>query len=285
LPERCRGYKKNRCGDSNVLHGNETSGWAALRQYLSDNPTPRRSLIIFLGNLAAAAESVRSLPGQVDYNRIWKGASGYEGELVAELMAHLQAAKLFAALDIHNNTGRNPHYGVLTSITPQSMGLAYLFSDTAVYMEEPDTVITLAAQTLCPATAIEAGPVGDRQSDLRTFDLLERYMNLDEIPLQARSSLRLHRALARVHVMDNIEFDFADEMDSARLATDDLILTAGMEAVNFHAVPAGTEFAFTRRPLSHTLRVLDPSHRDVTDDFLTEVHGDVSLRRNVIPAM
>jgi len=165
------------------------------------------------------------------------------------------------------------------------MGLAYLFSEKAIYVEEPDTVMTRAVHSLCPATTIEVGPVGDRQSDIRTFELLQRYMDLDEIPQQDQSNLRLYQAVARIHVMDDIDFDFADEMNGARLATDDLILTAGMEAVNFHAVPAGTEFAFTRRPLHHTLRVVDPGHRDVTDTFLTELHGDVSLQRNVIPAM
>jgi hypothetical protein len=165
------------------------------------------------------------------------------------------------------------------------MGLAYLFSEKAIYVEEPDTVMTRAVHSLCPATTIEVGPVGDCQSDIRTFELLQRYMDLDEIPQQDQSNLRLYQAVARIHVMDDIDFDFADEMNGARLATDDLILTAGMEAVNFHAVPAGTEFAFTRRPLHHTLRVVDPSHKDVTDTFLTELHGDVSLQRNVIPAM
>ena len=152
-------------------------------------------------------------------------------------------------------------------------------------MEEPDSVLTRAMQNLCPATTVEVGPVNDPQSALRTVDLLQRYLELNTIPRGHTGELKLYKALARVHVVEDAAFDFADDLDTARLARDDLILTAGMEAVNFHPVPAGAEFGLTRKPLHQTLRVLDPQHRDVTAEFFEELHGDVSLRRAVIPAM
>jgi hypothetical protein len=186
---------------------------------------------------------------------------------------------------MHNNTGRNPHYSVLTEITPQNTALAYLFSNKAVLVEEPDSVLTRAVQTLCPATTVEVGPVNDPQSVERSYDLLCRYMDLLEVPSETPPDLILHRAVARVHVVEDAEFDFTDELDEASAVLDDLILTAGMEAVNFHPVSAGTEFGFTRKPLHKVLRVLDPQHHDVTALFLEELHGDISLVRPVIPAM
>ena len=88
-----------------------------------------------------------------------------------------------------------------------------------------------------------------------------------------------------MHVGDGIRFDFADEFVEGSVLDDDLILTSGMEAVNFHAIDAGFPFAMTRAPLHTTLRVLDANHADVTDDFLEESQGLVSLRQPVIPAM
>ncbi len=267
-----------------LLHGNETSGWDALRSVLaSARPLPR-SVMLFVGNVEAAARCVRSLPGQVDFNRIWRGKHA-DTTLVSALLSQLAAQPLFAALDIHNNTGRNPHYSVITQITPQTLGLAYLFSDKAVLVEEPDSVLTRAVQAYCPATTVEVGPVNDPQSVTRTIDLLERYLRLETVPQERPDNLTLLRSLARVHVVDNVEFDFADAADAARLSKDDLVLTAGMEAVNFHPVLAGTEFGFTRKPLHRALKVLDPEHRDVTAEFLREEHGDISLTRQVIPAM
>lgn len=267
-----------------LLHGNETSGWDALCEVLGDSPTLARSIMLFIGNVEAAALGVRSLPGQDDFNRIWRGENTHS-PMVNELLQKLAEQPLFAALDLHNNTGRNPHYSVITEINAKTMGLAYLFSDKAVLVEEPDSVLTRALQALCPATTVEVGPVNDEQSVVRTVDLLRRYLELEQVPEEVSDNLTLHRALARVHVLQDVEFDFADEMDAARLTTDDLVLTAGIEAVNFHPVPTGTEFGFTRLPLTHTLRVLDPLHRDVTAQFFEEEHGVVSLARPVIPAM
>lgn len=273
---------------STLLHGNETSGWEAMCEVfgtaLRDGTPLQRSVVIFIGNVYAAAEGVRSLPGQMDFNRIWRGEHEHSA-LVEQVLSYLQRQPLFVALDIHNNTGRNPHYSVVTEITPQTTGLAYLFSDKAVLVEEPDSVMTRAVQHMCPATTVEVGPVNDVQSTLRTADLIRRYLELDEVPTNGAENLTMHKALARVHVVDRASFDFADEDDAQRLSEDDLVLTAGMEAVNFHAIPAGTEFGFTRKPLHLTLQVLDPQHRDVTAQFLEEVHGDISLSRPVIPAM
>ena len=56
-----------------LLHGNEDTGLAAaqevLRRHLSREL--HRSLLLFVGNVAAAAANVRTLPGQADYNRVW----------------------------------------------------------------------------------------------------------------------------------------------------------------------------------------------------------------------
>ena len=128
-----------------LLHGNETSGWNALRRYLKLNPRPPRTLLIFIGNVFAAEQRLRTLPQQQDYNRIWKDATGPEAEMVGELLAWLGDRELFASVDLHNNTGHNPHYSVITDLTPENHALAFLFSETAVYVEEPDSVKRQAA--------------------------------------------------------------------------------------------------------------------------------------------
>ena len=64
-----------------LLHGDEDWGWRALRSILRQSfrrPLPR-ALSLFIGNTAAAAEGVRYLPEQPDYNRIWTGAGAGEG--------------------------------------------------------------------------------------------------------------------------------------------------------------------------------------------------------------
>ncbi len=266
-----------------LLHGNETSGWHAVCEVLRDRL--KRNVWLFIGNVAAAAEGVRTLAGQHDYNRIWNGDDGETVDMVTVLLAELRTVPLFAAIDLHNNTGRNPHYSVLTKVEPHNLGLGYLFSDQAVYVEEPDTVLTRALHNLCPAVTVEVGPVNDRQSDMRAAKFVADCLDLEVVPETPREAIKLHRSLGRVHIPDGVVFDFVDDVPQGMEASEDLILTSGMEAVNFHPLPAGTEFAAVRAPLASVLTVLDAEHNDVTHQYFEETHGIVTLRQPVIPAM
>lgn len=262
-----------------LLHGNEISGWNALRRLLATVDVLPRSLIIFIGNVYAAARGLRVLPGQRDFNRIWRGSiSGPEGQLAVCVRDWLRQRALFAAVDLHNNTGHNPHYSVLTRLDGDSRGLAYLFADKAVYIEEPDTVLSGMFDDLCPAVTLELGPVADPMCEERGLDFLQRCLALTAIP--APGDLSLYRTRVRVHVKDGVEFSFADDHRDTPL-----VLTSGVEGVNFHALPAGTAFGCSREPLSEVLRVLDVAHRDVTDEYFERRGDSLELRRRVVPAM
>ena len=262
-----------------LLHGNETSGWEGLRRLLRERGTLPRSLIVFIGNVDAAAAGVRTLAHQQDFNRIWRGAAGPEGSLAAQVLQTLSARELFAAVDLHNNTGRNPHYAVLTHLTRDNLGLAYLFSDKAVHVREPDTVMTRALARRCPAVALELGPIGDARCEERAFDFLNRCLGLGKIPPADETRLQMFRTEARVHVAAGVPFSFAGQERNHPL-----VLTGGLEGVNFHELAPGTEFAVTSGGLEG-LRVRDVLHREVTGDYFELRDGRVLLRRAVIPAM
>ena len=267
-----------------LLHGNETSGWDGLRRLIADTigrgvPLPR-SLIVFVGNVRAAAAGVRTLPEQNDFNRIWRGSAGVDGALANAVLTELDGRRLFAAVDLHNNTGQNPHYAVLTQLAPDNHGLAYLFDDQAVYIREPDTVMTRVFDGRCPAVTLELGPVGDPRCADRAYDFLSRMLTLDRIPPSDRARLRVYRTEARVHVPDDVAFSFAgDGLDTP------LVLTGGLEAVNFHELPAGTEFAATVLPAARALDVRDVGHAPATGRYFESRGGRLVLREAVIPAM
>ncbi len=263
-----------------LLHGNETSGWDGLRRYLADHPKLSRSMTIFIGNVAAAAQGVRVLPDQQDFNRIWRGATGAGGALAQAVRSAIADRALFAAVDLHNNTGHNPYYAVITDLQPENLGLAYLFSDKAVYVREPDTVLTREFTGRCPSITLEVGPVGDARCEERVYDYLNRVMELDAVPTAMPAEFSLFRALGRVHVRRGVGFSFAgDELDTP------LVLTGGVEAINFHELAAGSRFGSTSLRIDAVLNVLDVDQRDVTAEFF-EIDGDeILLKRSVVPAM
>ncbi len=262
---------------STLLHGNETSGWTALCRLMQDPPESMRPLIVFIGNPAAASRRVRHLPEEPDFNRIWCGGSAGHRALTEAVVHEATKQPLFAAVDLHNNTGRNPHYSVVTALEDRHLNLAYLFSDKAVYVEEPDTVLTRALQHHCASIAVELGPINDPRSDDLAEDLLRRAVTEADLPT-THENLTLYRSLARVHIADGVDFSFDDSPAKLRL-------TGGMEAVNFHAVPEHTPFGLSGEPLGHVVTVLDSSHNVVTEDFFYSTSGEIRFRRAVVPAM
>ena len=63
-----------------LAHGNESTGFYAVQELLRayrDRQMPR-ALSIFFGNVTAAAQGLRMLDGQADYNRVWPGSPDTE---------------------------------------------------------------------------------------------------------------------------------------------------------------------------------------------------------------
>ena len=66
-----------------IQHGNEITGWEAIRRLLKSHyqrDELPRSLIIFIGNPVAARHRLRRLDDQPDFNRCWPGGS--EGDTI-----------------------------------------------------------------------------------------------------------------------------------------------------------------------------------------------------------
>lgn len=107
-----------------LLHGNEDTGLAAaqevLRRHLSREL--HRSLLLFVGNVAAAAANVRTLPGQADYNRVWPGTPTPdipEAHMARWVFDYAASRRRFASIDIHNNWAQSAlrlHYAARAAI-------------------------------------------------------------------------------------------------------------------------------------------------------------------------
>jgi len=285
---RLRGRRSPALFVSVLLHGNETSGWDGLRRYLSERRDLARDLVLFIGNTRAAAVGLRALPGEPDFNRIWRDATGPGAAVAEAVKAAIADVAFFASVDLHNNTGHNPYYSVVTDLEARNLDLAYLFSDKAVYVEEPDTVLTRVFAGRCPAVALEVGPVGDPRCADRVEAFLARCFELDGIAAAGPGSLNLFRTRVRVHVRAATAFGFSgDEAGTAREDPEvvDLLLTGGVEAVNFHELPRGTVFGSSSLPPTRVLQVLDTAHRDVTDAYFEHDGRNVLLKQDVVPAM
>lgn len=263
-----------------MQHGDETVGLDVLKRlqaWMATHPLPR-TLWIFVGNVEAAEAGKRRLSPETDFNRLWAGGATPLHAMAGEIKAELAAAKPFAAIDFHNNTGANPHYTLVHGLGPEDRHLASLFSPNAILTLTPPAMMSLAMRKLCPSVTAECGQAKDPQGGEAGFDFLMAALHLDRWHSEEDRELRLYEITGRVEVKADAAIGFEAGTDA------DLELPASLEKWNFFERPAGSVFA--RLPRGYCpLSVIDEAGTDLTARFLS-VEGDrVVLKRDVTPVM
>jgi hypothetical protein len=269
-----------------LLHGNEEVGLCAIQRVLAEHDGRElpRALSIFIGNVEAAHHNLRHLDTQPDFNRIWgpNGAVSEEHEIMANVAAHvtrsMRERRCFASIDLHNNTGHNPHYACVTELGHEHLHLATLFSRTVVYFRIPHGVQTMAFAPFCPAITCECGRVGDELGVMRAAELITAALQLAEHPAHPipPGDVHLFRSVGVMKVAESATLSFS-------AAPADLQFRADFDWFNFRELAPGIVLGNARQPLG--LSVLNERNEDVTDDYLELADGELRLRRPVMPSM
>lgn len=268
-----------------LLHGNEDTGLLAVQRLLqrhADGALPR-ALSVFVGNVAAASAGLRRLDGQPDYNRCWPGGDepdSPETRVMAQVVATMRERGVFASVDLHNNTGLNPHYACVNRLDHRFLQLATLFSRVVVYFLTPRGVQSNAFAELCPAVTLECGKPGQAHGVEHALEYLEACLHLAEIPSHpvAERDVDLFHTVAQVKLPDTASFSFGH-------SAADIALDAELEQLNFREVPAGTEFGVVDRISDARLLAFDEQGREVGERFFEIRDGRILLTRPMMPSM
>jgi succinylglutamate desuccinylase len=267
---------------STLLHGNETTGLYAIQKLLrsyQETILPR-SLSIFVANVKAAEFGVRRLDQQVDYNRIWPGTHQpylAEAHMMQQVTDIMQRKKVWASIDIHNNTGKNPHYACINKLHKNFLGLAGMFSNTLVYFNTPKGVQSAAFAELCPAVTLECGLSGEERGIDHVSNYLHSILGMTHFSKVENSNLNLFHTVARVKIPEGYSFGFEDD------ATINLL--PKIEDYNFCELPVGTELAFVEPQSSAFLQAFDDDEREVGREFFEYRGEKILLKKSVMPAM
>jgi hypothetical protein len=265
-----------------LLHGNEYTGLKVMQKILAhhidDLP---RSILLFVGNVRAAEANRRYLPDQVDYNRCWPGnelESSPTSQMMQRIVEIAHGLPLFAAIDIHNNTGKNPHYACITDPNIKNQNLAARFNRVGMVFNHKG-VSTRAFDGICPAITLECGLPGDPQGIEHACRFVEGMLILDELPetKPTRHALHLVESHLTLNIPEHVSFEFDPEADA------DLRFENDFEDRNFTLFDPHQVFGYTRveRPLSIT----DTYGHDVTDEILRVEEGKIYLNNTLMPAM
>ena len=268
-----------------LAHGNESTGFYALQSLLqawSGRELPR-ALSVFIGNVAAASHGQRFLDGQADYNRVWPGTEhpdAPEARMMQRVVDCMRERSAFASIDLHNNTGINPHYACINRVDNQFLHLASMFSRTVVYFIRPLGVQSMAMSHVCPAVTIECGKPGHEYGVEHARDFLDACLRLHELPEHpvASHDVDLFHTVATVKVREDISFSFRDEPVN-------LQLVGNIDHLNFRELPAGTQIGWLDRPGLDVLDVRDDNGQEVGEHYFFVDGRALTTTRVFMPSM
>lgn len=265
-----------------LLHGNETTSFLVLQKLINEykNKDFPRDIIIFIGNTVAAAEGQRHLPEQPDYNRVWKMGKTPEHTLATEVFIYAKQFDLFANIDMHNNTGKNPFYACINLISDNYVELASMFSEQIVYFTEPSEVQSMAFAELCPSVTIEAGLPGNPEGTIAVFEFVQDVLHLNEFQEKFdHSHVEVYHTIGRIRVKKEATVDF----DYSESSKSDLSFIEEIDSKNFELLKKNTSLGYINN--KDIIYVLNNAGDIITNDILDITSDKVKTNRMLIPSM
>jgi succinylglutamate desuccinylase len=269
-----------------LLHGHETTGFLAIQALLAKYRSAQlpRALSIFFGNIEAARHVARRLDGQLDYNRVWPGsdvAECAETRRCREVLDVMARRGVFASVDVHNNTGTNPHYACVNRLDPPFLQLASLFGRLVIYFTYPKGTQTAAFAALCPAVTLECGKPDQVYGVTHALEYLDACLHLTDIPQHpvAAHDIDLFHSVAQVTIPPEVHFGFSP-------GRWDLTLDEGIDRLNFTELPAGVPLGELREGgIEWPVRVRSPAGHDVTERYFERNGTQLTTRIPLMPSM
>jgi len=276
------GRRKERLFVSVLLHGNETTGFFAIQSLLKKYAGKElpRAVSIFVGNIDAARHNHRRLDGQPDYNRIWKLENSPEHNMAMQVMDIMRELGVFISVDVHNNTGLNPHYACVNRLDNSFFQIATVFSRRVVYFIRPEGVQSMAFSDICPSVTVECGQPGHTYGTKHAMEYLDGCMHLSKIPNGPvhKHDIDLLQSVAMMKVPENVSFGFGGE--DADICFDDNI-----DHMNFKVLPAGTMLAKVKPGNDMKIQVFDEFGSDITHKVFTIKNGSLCTTVDIMPSM
>jgi hypothetical protein len=225
----------------------------------------------------------RTAPGRRDLNRCFRPPFvGPEGALAEELLQLLHAARPEALIDLHNNTGHNPPYGVGTRVDGVRLGLTALFATRFVHS-------TLALGALAEVTAdtlhavtIECGRAGDPAADAVALTGLARFVRSEILPLDpGPPAMTVLGEPVRVCVRPGVRIAFG-ELPTPGV---DLTLRGDIDRHNFEPLLPGVPVGWISRGSDWPLVAVGADGEDVSRDYFVACDHLLTTRRAMVPIM
>jgi hypothetical protein len=271
-----------------LLHGNEPSGAHAIHAWLRSGRTPASDTLFFIAGIEAALEPAvfehRVRSGGSDLNRCWLPPfEGPEGQLAQQALRLMRESGAECLVDLHNNTGHNPPYGIGPDPGAAELNIVAFFGDRFVYSPLRLGTIVEATRDDFPSVTVECGRSGDPSADTIATKGLERFLDRETLELRRLEavSTQILTDPVRVCVSAGTELAFGDHS----IAGADLTVDIEIDRHNFEELAPGTHIGWTGSRDQWPLLALGERDEDLSHHYFEARDGKIVTRRPLIPIM
>ncbi|MBI1909189.1 MAG: succinylglutamate desuccinylase/aspartoacylase family protein [Deltaproteobacteria bacterium] len=281
---------------STLQHGNEDSGWRVLRDFLKRPPKDYPwDLYFMIGNVPAALWGNRYErrvvpPEGEDMNRCWDVAETTPLKKTAgAILRFLKTKNLIASLDIHNTTGVNPPFVVVTEEDPDRIQIASHLSGVGIF--SPLTgCLTTAMGKFCLAFTMECGQRMLESSKKAAEQALQTFLKIfakGPRPAVEKKPVKIYKDLIRVLIPKGFPIGVEGAKENETPGPRDFLIPKGLDLYNFRKLPAGTVVGRLRSPeVSFPfLMKEDGSEKDVASDYFYQEGVTIKSKVPFTPVM
>lgn len=274
---------------STLLHGNEPSSVIAIHRWLQSGRRPAVDISIFVmaveAALAPPSFSKRMLPGRRDLNRcFFPPFHGLDGSLAEAMLARLHRRPFEALVDLHNNTGRNPPYGIINRRGTERLNLVNLFTQSCCVLSDLHVgALTEAIVDDIPSVAIECGHAADSAAHEVAFTGIEQFVTRPTLSLSGpvNRPIGLFDRPIRVELRRGLSVAF----DKAPHPHAELTLRADIDTHNFRTVERGTVLGWLHADASWPFVAHTGDNEDVSRDHFDIRDGKLVHDSDLVPIM
>jgi len=271
-----------------LLHGNEPSGIRAVHAWLRSGRVPATNTLIFVAAVRTALQppgfAHRFLPGHTDLNRCWlHPAEGNAGEFAREVLERIRTFQPESLIDLHNNTGHSPAYGVGPTAGRAELGLTSLFTNRFVRNDLRLGTLIEATSDEFTSVSIECGRAGADAADATALAGLERYLAVDDLSaaIAEAKPVALYGDPVRVCVRSRVELAFGE----AAVDEADFTVARDIDRHNFERLEPGVQIGWLGRRNRWPIEATSKGGADISRELFASRDGVLETRREIVPIM
>jgi hypothetical protein len=273
---------------STLLHGNEPSGLRAAHAWLRTGRVPAVNALLFIAAVRTALETPafthRFLPGRIDLNRCWLPPyEGRVGSFAHEILRLLRQSNAESLVDLHNNSGHNPPYGVGPDPGAAGLNLVAFFAERFVHSPLQLGTLVEATRDDFPSVSVECGRAGDPAADAAALSGLERYLEEDQLELRRVNPkcMDVFTDPVRVCIRAGVELAFGE----GPVAGADFTVARDVDRHNFESLAPGVPIGWVRGGADWPLEALGEASRDLSHGLFALRDGVLETRKAIVPIM